>query len=189
MKKNPRDPVEEISRFWLDEVGADSWYEQSDEIDRICTDRFLGDWQIAMAGGYRSWLSSAKGAFAFLLLTDQLSRNMFRGTPAAFASDNLALQVAKIAAERDYDQATPELERQFFFLPFMHAEVLSEQERCVRLFMLRSPLDVGDNLRHAILHRNVIRQFGRFPSRNAILGRTDSAAEIAYREEGGYMSG
>ena len=187
--KRPRDPAEEIRRFWLKEVGPDGWYKQDDAVDRACTERFLNDWKHAMADGFRTWLSSAENALALLILLDQFPRNIFRGTANAFASDRQALRTAKLALARRLDQAIPEVERQFLFLPFMHAEALTEQERCVRLFLVNSPNDAGDNLRHAIFHRNVIRQFGRFPSRNALLGRTDSAAERAYRAEGGYMSG
>ncbi|MEM9097878.1 MAG: DUF924 family protein [Pseudomonadota bacterium] len=189
MTKHPHDPAEEIRRFWLEDVGPDGWYMQDDAIDIACRERFLDAWQIAMAGGYRDWLTDGARAISLLILLDQFTRNMFRGGEKAFSADGLALRSAKLAIARGLDQAIPEPARQFFLLPFMHAESLAEQERCVRLFMLRAPEDLGDNLRHAILHRAVIRKFGRFPSRNALLGRTDSAAERAYRAQGGYMSG
>ncbi|MEM8792211.1 MAG: DUF924 family protein [Pseudomonadota bacterium] len=186
---NPPDAIHKINRFWLDEIGEKGWYKQSVEVDEACKARFLTNWNMAMAGGHRDWLTSGEGALALLILLDQFSRNMFRGTAQAFAADRLALRSAKTAIALDVDQQIPEPARQFFFLPFMHSEILAEQERCMRLFLLRAPEDAGDNRRHAALHREVIRRFGRFPSRNAVLGRTDSEAERAYRAEGGYMSG
>lgn len=94
---------------------------------------------------------------------------------------------ARCAIGRRLDLAVPEPQRQFFYLPLMHSESLGHQELCIALFLLRMPLTGANNLVHAIQHRDVIRRFGRFPSRNAVLGRADSAAERAYRAQGGYM--
>ena len=113
---------------------------------------------------------------------------MFRGEADAFHSDPYALGLAKRAIARRFDRKTPEPQRQFFYLPLMHSEKLSDQERCVRMIMLGLPETGAENVEHACKHREVIRKFGRFPSRNAALGRSDTDAERAYRAEGGYMA-
>ncbi len=117
-----------------------------------------------------------------------MPRNAFRGTAEAFAGDRRARAVAKTAIDNGYDLAVPEPERQFFYLPLMHSESLADQERCVRLVLMRLPATGAENRHHAMQHREVIRRFGRFPSRNAALGRADTGDERAYRAGGGYMS-
>jgi uncharacterized protein (DUF924 family) len=181
-------PVDDILEFWLNDVGAERWYVQDNDLDAVIRARFEQSWLAASSQNVSGWVTSAKSALAFLILLDQFPRNMFRGTASAFASDATARAVAKLAVDRRYDVMVPEPERQFFYLPLMHAENLQDQERCVRLILLRMPEHGGNNLPHAIKHREVIRRFGRFPSRNAALGRDDSPAERAYRAEGGYMS-
>jgi uncharacterized protein (DUF924 family) len=181
--------IERILGFWLDEVGPNGWYQSSEAIDaRIAAD-FRDLWDRAMAGGLIDWPGSARGALAYLILTDQFPRNMFRGTGRAFASDGLARRVAGSAIWRGLDLATAEPQRQFFYLPLMHSEVLPDQERSIRLILTRMP-ETGrkNNLPHALQHREVIRRFGRFPSRNRPLGRRDTEAERAYRATGGYMA-
>ncbi len=180
--------IERILKFWVEEIGPQGWYEQSDALDVRIRGQFLDLWDDAMAGRLESWMASADGALALIILLDQFPRNMFRGEAAAFRSDPYALGLAKRSIAAGYDQKTPEPQRQFFYLPLMHSEKLADQERCVRMIMLGMPECGDDNLPHAIKHREVIRKFGRFPSRNAALGRTDSEAERAYREAGGYMS-
>lgn len=135
-----------------------------------------------------SWVSRPRSALALLILLDQFSRNIFRGQPGAFAADPIALRATVTSLRLGHDLAIAEPERQFFYLPLMHSERLADQDRCVRLIRMRMPQHGDVNLEHAQKHREVIRRFGRFPSRNAILGRTDNRAEIAYREAGGYMS-
>ena len=180
--------IDRILDFWLNDVGPDGWYEQSDAVDARIEQDFQPLWHRAMAGEFRDWQVTARGTLAFLILTDQFSRNMFRGTANAFASDALARRVAKSAIARKLDQHIPEPERQFFFLPLMHSEVLADQEACVCMFLTRMPQTGSDQVGFAIDHRAVIRKFGRFPSRNNALGRTYCDAELAYRADGGYMS-
>ena len=117
------------------------------------------------------------------ILTDQFPRNMFRRDPRAFATDALALRLADAAIAAGHDMATPEPARQFFYLPFEHSESLADQDRAIALFAERMP---GENLRHARLHRDAIAAFGRFPWRNAALGRTSTPAEQALLDAGGY---
>ena len=191
MRDQPRTTAraQDVYAFWVDEVGEKRWYKPDSDLDRTIKERFEADWARAAAGGYREWLLGGIGSLALILLLDQFPRNMFRGRAEAFSTDDLALATARVAIGRDLDQQVPEPVRQFFFLPFMHSERLADQERGMRLFRLRTPICGDDNIKHGILHRAVIRRFGRFPSRNAALGRRDREAELAYRAEGGYMSG
>ena len=182
------DDAERVLRFWLDEIGPKGWYKRSDETDARIRAEFYDLWHAARARRLDGWLCTPRGALALLILLDQFPRNMFRGTEAAFSTDALARARACIAIRLGHDLATPEPERQFFYLPFMHSEVLADQERCVRLMTTRMPAHGAENAEHAVKHRDVIRRFARFPSRNAALGRTDSAAELAYRADRGYMS-
>lgn len=177
-----------VLTFWLDEVGQRGWYKSDPAVDTEIRERFASALADAMAGRCGHWLVSAEGALAFLILLDQFSRNMYRGEAGAFGADARALAAAKVALAAGYDMQIAEPERQFFYLPLMHSERLSDQERCIRLIMMRMPDWGHDNLPHAIKHRDVIRLLGRFPSRNAALNRADTEAERAYRVARGYMS-
>lgn len=180
--------IDSVLAFWIDEVGPQGWYAQDDGIDARCASDFCALHELAAARSLGGWMARPRGALALIILLDQFSRNIFRGTGRAFASDRYCVSLAKGAVERRHDLAIPEPQRQFFYLPLMHSETLSDQEQCLRMFLLRCPETGHENAEHAIKHREVIRRFGRFPSRNAALGRTDSDAELAYRAEGGYMS-
>ncbi len=177
---------EDILAFWLDEVGPKGWYGGGADLDAKVRDRFQDTWKAAQDGGLSLWLTYPGGALAYIILNDQLPRNMFRDDVQAFASDPLALAAAKSAIGRQWDRRIDAPARQFFFLPLMHSENLSDQDRCVRLFLTRMPDRGGDNLLHARAHREVIRRFGRFPFRNEALSRVDRPSEIAFKERGGY---
>lgn len=172
----------EINRFWLDEVGEKGWYEQSDALDQLIRDRFLSAWERAEALA-AEWSTTDEGTLAALILTDQFPRNMFRNDPRAFATDALARQIAAEAIANGTHLRIPVPQRQFVYLPFEHSEDLADQDRAVALFAEFMP---GENLRHAELHRDAIRKFGRFPWRNAALGRTNTPAEQAVLDAGGY---
>lgn len=173
-----------ILSFWLDEVGQAAWYKQDDALDARIRARFEPTWAMAMEGRFALWMTYPSGALAYLVLTDQFPRNMFRGTAKAFSSDAVALAVAKRALAQGYDLKIDPPARQFFYLPLMHSENLADQERCVRLMLERLP--GGDNLLHARAHREVIRRFGRFPFRNEALSRRTTPEETAFVEGGGY---
>lgn len=179
---------DEILDFWLDEVGPKGWYANDDALDVQITERFLPTWRRACAGEFSLWMTYPSGALAYLILTDQFPRNMFRGRGRAFASDPAALAVAKSAIERGWDMKIDEPARQFFYMPLMHSESLIDQDRCVRLMCERMPEGGEEQLLHARAHRDVIRRFGRFPFRNDALGRASTAAETAYVAGGGYGS-
>lgn len=179
---------DEVLTVWLDELGPKRWYDADEELDGGLRERFLDPWEVARAGGFDDWSCDAKGALAFIILTDQLPRNMHRDSPLAYATDHLALAAAKRAVDWDRDCDIPEPERQFFYLPLMHSETLSDQDRAVRLISERMPETGASNLRHARAHREVIRRYGRFPHRNAALGRHTSHAEQKFLDEGGYAA-
>ncbi len=176
----------DVLEFWLDQVGPKGWYATDDALDAQIRERFMPVWQQARAGGLSLWLTYPSGVLAYLIVTDQFSRNMFRGQADAFALDPIALAVAKGAIGKGWDLKIDAPARQFFYLPLMHSENLCDQDRCVRLMVERMPKDGADNLLHARAHREVIRQFGRFPYRNAALGRSGTRSEMAYAAQGGY---
>jgi uncharacterized protein (DUF924 family) len=132
--------ADEIVRFW-EEVGPEGWYRADAELDAEIRDRFSGIWEEAAAGGLTDWRCNPAGALAYLIVTDQFPRNMFRDDPRAFSTDQRARDAAMIAVQRDFDLKTDEPIRQFFYLPFMHAEDPFDQDRCVRLFVARMPRD------------------------------------------------
>lgn len=177
---------DDVLEFWLDELEPKDWYIANDELDARIVQTFKRAWQAAMQGAYGLWLTYPTGALAYTILTDQFPRNMFRGQPGAYASDKLARAAAKMAIDRDFDLKIDEPARQFFYLPLMHSENLCDQDRAARLIFARMPETGDGNLLHAKAHREVIRRFGRFPHRNADLGRETTAAEQTFLKTGGY---
>ncbi|OZA12960.1 MAG: hypothetical protein B7Y02_06720 [Rhodobacterales bacterium 17-64-5] len=178
------DPVQVLD-FWLGEVGPDGWYAGGDDLDAACRDGFLDLWTAARDGGLDHWIEGAAPTLAYLILTDQLPRNMHRGTADAFATGPLALAAARRALDAGWDMDAPEPERQFFYMPFEHSEHPADQALSVRLMEERLASDPEMAL-HARAHAEVIARFGRFPTRNAALGRQNTPEEAAYLAEGGY---
>lgn len=177
--------IDGVLDFWISEVGEAGWYIQDDALDTQITARFKSTWERAHAGDLTDWMLTSRGMLAMLIVTDQFSRNMFRGSHLSFATDALALSVARLAITRGDDLTFDGAVRQFFYLPTMHSESLSQQEFAVRQFMLKMPQS-DSNLLHARAHRDVIRTFGRFPYRNAALGRRSTAVELQYLRDGAY---
>lgn len=183
MRTTVQNRAGEVLTFWQ-EAGPESWYRQDAPFDRTIRDRFGALWDLACAGGCDHWAMGPKGALGLIVLTDQFPRNMFRDSPRAFASDARALRIAASALNHGWDLRVAEPMRQFFYLPFMHSEMLTDQDRSVRLFTAR--MATGDNLLHARAHREVIRRYGRFPYRNAALGRISTPQEDVFLASGGY---
>lgn len=177
---------EDVLNFWLDEVGPAGWYAQNAELDATIRDRFEDALSGAGEGRYSLWLTYPSGALAYIVLTDQFSRNIYRDTGRAFETDRIALAAAKSAINNGWDLKINEPARQFFYLPLMHSESLCDQDRCVRLMCERMPQSDGSGLLHARAHRAIIRRFGRFPTRNAALTRPSTALEAEYLAAGGY---
>lgn len=179
---------EDVLSFWLNEIGPEGWYKQDDNLDEKIRSRFMETWTAASAGKLDQWMLRPDQALALLILLDQFPRNMFRGANTAFSTDKKALAVAKKAICDGHDLKVDEPQRQFFYLPLMHSECITDQDRCVRLIMTRMPKQGANNLPFAKEHRDVIRKFGRFPYRNEALGRRTTPPEQAFLEEHGYAA-
>lgn len=177
---------EEILAFWLDEIGPQGWYVGSDDLDQTIRDRFEDDYNRLVDGSLSLWLTYATGTLAYIILADQFSRNMYRDTEKAFATDKIAKAAAKAAINKGWDLRIDGPARQFFYMPLVHSECLEDQDRAVRLFKTRMPETGALNLLHAKAHREVIRKFGRFPTRNAAMSRDTSESEAVFLNEGGY---
>lgn len=180
------DPIEVLD-FWLGEVGPKGWYSGGADLDALCREHFLEVWQAAHDGGLDHWVEGAAGTLAYIVICDQLARNMHRGSALAFATDARALAAAKQAVAMGWDMDAPEPERQFFYMPFEHSEDMADQDQAVSLLTERMSSD-PDMALHARAHRAIIARFGRFPFRNAALGREITAEEAAFMAEGGYMA-
>lgn len=186
MQTPPVTDPQQVTDYWCREVDRATWYNPSEGMDDEIRDRFGAMWEAARHGACDSWIVAPQSALALVILLDQFPRNMFRGTAEAFSTDHAALAAAKHAIELGWDLRLPEPERQFFYLPLMHSECACDQDRCVRLMLTRMPQTGESNLLHARAHREVIRAHGRFPTRNAALGRPDTPAEREFLETGGY---
>jgi uncharacterized protein (DUF924 family) len=171
-----------VIEFWL-AAGPDKWFTKDDAFDAEIRSRFLATYHAAVAGQLADWDNTAEGALALLITLDQFPRNMFRGSAQAFAADPLARQIAERAIARGFDRMVGPVEQQFFYLPFEHSESPADQERCVALFHATGN---AEGLKWAELHADIIRRFGRFPHRNAALGRRTTTAERAFLAAGGF---
>ena len=180
------DPVDVLD-YWIGELGPAGWYAGGEALDEECRTRFMDLWQAAHEGGLEHWVDGTVGTLAYLVICDQLARNMHRGTDLAFATDARALAAARQAVEAGWDMGAPEPERQFFYMPFEHSENPADQELAVRLLTERMASD-PDMALHARAHQAIIARFGRFPFRNAALGRDTTPAEAEFMAAGGYAA-
>jgi uncharacterized protein (DUF924 family) len=171
----------EVLAFWR-AAGPDKWFEKDAAFDAEIAARFSCLWQ-AGRDGKLHWDETPEGALALVIVLDQFPRNMFRGDKRTYESDGLARSVADRAIKHEFDRRVPHSERQFFYLPFQHSENLADQERCVEL-----AASYGDDefTKYAEQHADIIRRFGRFPHRNATLGRATSPQEQAFLDAGGF---
>jgi uncharacterized protein (DUF924 family) len=176
----------DVTGFWI-AAGPEKWFAKSDAFDNAIRLRFEPVHHAAARGEYAGWEATAEGALALLLLFDQFPRNLYRGSAHAFATDPLARAVASRAVDSAKDAAVEARLRTFFYLPFMHSEDLSDQDRSVALYEALDA-ETGDveSLGYAVEHREIVRRFGRFPHRNAVLGRNTSPEERAFLEGGGF---
>ncbi|MHA7775926.1 DUF924 family protein [Roseibium sp. M-1] len=174
----------DVLDFWW-RAGASKWFSGGEKFDSHCREMFLGAIEDAIAGKLDHWAETAEGTLALILLLDQMPRNVFRGTPKAFSGDAKALPIAEYALAHGFDRAFPTEVRNFFYLPFEHSENMAHQEKCVDLCRVLGEMEA---YHYALIHLDVIRRFGRFPHRNAILGRTSTPEETAYLESGGFSA-
>ena len=168
----------DVLKFWFD-LTYDEWWEGGSEIDHRIKQRFFKLWAEKRQLPVESFLDDPLTALAGVILFDQFPRNMFRGHAEQFATDHLALAIAKDALEKGFDEDLQQQERGFLYMPFQHSENVADQNRGVLLFT-----ELGDleQLGYAKKHRDVIERFGRFPHRNAILGRPPRPEEVAAGE-------
>ncbi|MFO1167282.1 MAG: DUF924 family protein [Rhodoblastus sp.] len=171
-----------VVAFWL-EAGPDRWFKVDPDFDALIRARFLALHEDAARGDLPGWDATAEGALALIILTDQFPRNMFRATPRAFATDALALRIAERAIARGFDGSYGPPLKRFFYLPFMHAEDVGHQKRCEALCAAAND---EEGVKYAVIHREIIERFGRFPHRNPILGRDMSPEEQAFLDAGGF---
>jgi len=172
----------DVVLFWK-EAGPERWFNKNAAFDKEIRERFFDTYEAAAAGKLSDWEQSAQGALALLILLDQFPRNMFRGDARAFATDPLARAITAGAIIRGFDGQVPEELRSFFYLPFEHSEDLADQERCIAL---NKATGDADGLKWAEIHADIIRRFGRFPHRNAALGRTTTPEEQTFLDGGGF---
>ncbi len=166
----------DVVAFWR-EAGAERWFAKDEGFDADCRARFLGAWERAARGELDGWGATAEGALGLVILLDQIPRNMFRNDPRAWSSDPQARAAAEAAISKGFDREVAAELRAFFYLPFEHAEGLAAQERSVALF---AALGDADSLKWARHHRDIVARFGRFPHRNAALGRASTPEELAF---------
>lgn len=174
--------IDTVLTFWFGDGPAtprDVWFKASPDFDMEVARRFRRTYEKAASGDLDGLAGSAEGCVTLAVLLDQFPRNMFRGTAGAFASDGQARAIARHALKRGFDSAVPEVGRLFLYLPFEHSEDLADQDRSVELF---ATLGNAEWLDYAERHRAVIARFGRFPHRNAALGRPSTPEEIAFLE-------
>ena len=186
---------EEILSFWFgvprdDEAYSNEWqsrwFASHPPFDQEVRDRFTEDYQKATARQLREWQTAPRSGLALVLLFDQFPRNMFRGTPQAFATDTLAREVANFLIQASFDRQLLPIERAFVYMPFMHSETLADQHYSVELFQqLAQEREYLSFVTYAIQHLEVIERFGRFPHRNAILGRPSTPAETEFLTQPG----
>ena len=170
----------DIVSFWR-EAGPTRWFEKDPAFDTEIRERFFTTHEAAAAGQLKDWENSAEGSLALLILLDQFPRNMFRDDARAFTTDSLARAIAAGSLIRGFDGQVGDM-RHFFYLPFMHSEELTDQEHAIALYRGAG----SDDLKWAKIHADIIRKFGRFPHRNAVLGRTTTPEEQAFLDSGGF---
>ena len=174
--------AQEVLDFWFSPTASRRWFASTPRFDAEVRKRFEAAWRAARTGACAEWEATPEGALALVILLDQLPLNMFRDQPQGYATEALSREVAGRAIERGFDGALDRRQLPFLYLPYMHSEALADQDLSVALF---ASAGLGDNLRWARHHREIIRRFGRFPHRNAVLGREHTAEEQAWLESPG----
>jgi uncharacterized protein (DUF924 family) len=184
---------QEVLDFWFGPPGSvhagqrrPEWFRKSDDFDAAIRERFLTTYEEAAAGGLAEWAARARPLLALIIALDQFPRNMFRGSPRSFAADSRALAAADRMVEHGWDRQLAPLERSFAYLPFEHAENRVAQERSMRLFgALGEDPAYADLLEWARKHYVIVERFGRFPHRNAVLGRASTPEEVDFLKQPG----
>lgn len=178
--------------FWFGRPGEDGygeyrevWFQKNEEFDWRVRDRFLNDYEKAAKGEYDGWREGPESCLALVILLDQFPRNLFRGDPRTYATDEKALSIAREALQKSFDRDLPHFERHFLYMPFMHSEDVEDQRRSVALFRKLAEEDGPDVKEYADEHREIVERFRRFPHRNAVLGRPSTPEEVEFLEQPG----
>jgi uncharacterized protein (DUF924 family) len=180
MSNEPITTAEQVLAFWFSH--RDDWWKKSPEFDAEVRDRFQALHAALLRGEHDSWRDEVRSALAYVIVLDQLSRNMFRDQARMYIGDTAALEAARSAIDRGFDAALDQVEKGFLYMPFMHSESLADQDRSVALF---AALGNDENSRYAVQHRDIVARFGRFPHRNALLGRTSTEEETEFLKQPG----
>jgi uncharacterized protein (DUF924 family) len=175
-----------ILDFWFAPRVRPLWFKSTDEFDQEVRDRFQGVYEQARQRQLDHWAESAEGMVALVIVLDQFPRNMFRGKPECYAAESQAREIAERAIAAEMDTHLPREQKAFLYLPYMHSEALPDQDKSVHLFQRAG---LTNNLSYALGHREIIRRFGRFPHRNRILGRENTAEELIYLNSGDAFTG
>lgn len=166
--------------FWFNEISPAQWWAKDEVFDQEVQKRFLDTHESANRGELYTWRKTAEGRLAEIIVLDQFSRNIFRDTSKAFASDPLALVLAQEAIAQQEDQNIPEDKRSFMYLPYMHSESMVIHQQAIKLY---TTLGNASNLEFELKHRDIIEKFGRYPHRNSILMRESSVEELAFLQQ------
>ncbi|BEO55675.1 MULTISPECIES: DUF924 family protein [Serratia] len=172
----------QVIEFWFDEIEPVMWFKKDDDFDRLLHSRFGEIWRAAAAGELAHWRDTIEGRLAEVIVLDQFSRNLFRGTPQSFACDGMALVLAQEAIRSGECERLSREQRGFLYLPFMHSESPLIHQQALVLY---TELNNGDQLEFELRHKAIIDRFGRYPHRNAILGRTSTLEEEAFLQQPG----
>ena len=172
----------EIVHFWFSEIDRALWFRKDAGFDRLLDERFGALHAQASLGELSAWRDTPHGRLAEIIVLDQFSRNLFRDSPKAFAQDGMALVLAQEAVRAGADAALNAQERVFLYMPYMHSESATAHKTAVELFTRNG---IPENLDFELKHKAIIDRFGRYPHRNAVLGRTSTPEEIAFLQEPG----
>lgn len=177
---------DDILTFWFDEAGPEQWFGKDPAFDDEIRERFGAVTHQARDGKLETWSDTPHGCLALIILIDQFSRNIHRGSPLTWSADVHGLALTRLALDKGYDAALDLAERKFLYMPLMHSEHLADQERSVELFrrLAEEGAENGEvTVDYAVRHRDIVARFGRFPHRNEILGRESTPEEIALLED------
>ena len=182
MSSSPYPPFIDVLDFWWN-AGSSKWFAKDAKFDKAIADQFSELHAAGAAGGLSSWADEPASALALILLLDQFSRNLYRDDPRAFSCDAMALDIAERAISRGFEKAFQRDGKVFFAMPYMHSEALDVQERGVDYYHRNK---LKEEHYYALIHLDVVRRFGRFPHRNACLGRSTTPAEQAFLDAGNF---
>lgn len=172
----------DVIEFWFNELTPKQWFAKSDELDQSITKRFSGTLEAAAKGELWNWRETEKGRLAEIIVLDQFSRNIYRDTPKAFAQDSIALVLAQEAVAQGADESLEPHEKAFLYMPYMHSESKVIHEQAIKLF---DQPGLENNYQFEVRHKEIIDRFGRYPHRNAVLGRESTSEEETFLKQPG----